>query len=120
MPIHPRSPGSVPFFAAHLWWNSMLAYRQRLPSGVPALVVVGGEREDRYVDTARILRWARWQRPGVVYPFQCPRARHWITREPAEYGGPEAITLTREFAAALAAGTPLDEVVGGVICRAVN
>lgn len=57
-PPSPASPFLDPVFAGRLVAQAMVVSAHPLPSDVPALVVLGGEDDDRYVDVRRVRAWA--------------------------------------------------------------
>lgn len=56
--IKPCTPLKSPCFAFSLLWNSYLARQPNaFPSGLPIFILLGGEKEDRYIHTKKTLRW---------------------------------------------------------------
>lgn len=87
-PIRPATPLASPDFALNLLHNAGAARTAAWPAAVPALVVVGEQETDLYVDTGGILAWARSQRStGATMAIrQCPGAHHELDNEPEPVG----------------------------------
>lgn len=115
LPISPRSPGSVPFFAASLVVASKQAALSRYPR-IPTFVAVAGDAADRYVVSRSIRGWAR-ALPGPVVALHCPTARHWLDREPELHGGPEVIEMAGAFAEAAVGDGDFSRLPSGPRCR---
>ena len=76
--ISPPTPLLRVNFAAKLLTNTHLAWNQSLPA-IPVLTLVGGNREDKYVNTPDLKNWIRQQRSqsnAKIVAFQCNGARH--------------------------------------------
>jgi len=87
--IKPKSPLSVPLFALNLLAESNRAKAALLPNNVPVLVVVGGIKEDRYVDTTGIIKWVGAQREnhkGIIRAVACAGGYHELDNEPDPMG----------------------------------
>jgi alpha-beta hydrolase superfamily lysophospholipase len=98
-PIRPVSPLLVPVFAASLLSHSHMAWQSAVPE-IPMLVLVGGDREDRYAKTREVKRWALRQREwrdSSVTAFQCRGAFHELDNEPGATGA-----TVRQIAASFA------------------
>ncbi|MGE4133691.1 MAG: alpha/beta hydrolase [Bdellovibrionales bacterium] len=101
--IKPKSPGSTLTFSIPLKIESILSQYQKLPTALPTLVLVAGDKEDVYANSPAVMRWIDWQkRKGApVFAVQFPMARHEIDNETEEYGGPLSRELAADFASAI-------------------
>lgn len=96
-------PGSVPVvgqFSASIMLQSKLAASSGMPSDVPALVVVAGER-DSFASSSSAVAWVKRQERHVV-GFQCTGAKHGLEFEAGH--GATARGLAAAFAAASVRG----------------
>lgn len=83
-PPQPASPFLDPVFAGRLVAQAGVAIAAPLPAGVPTLVELAGDDDDRYVDVPTVRRWAEDVAPrggADVRVVQCARARHGIDIE---------------------------------------
>lgn len=105
-PIYPRSPFFRPHLSLQILRNSRLAREEPYPLDLPTLIVLGGEREDRYVDTAEVARWAEERlSEGAriwVVRTRLPHALDWDDG-PA---GERVRSLSAAFGLAAARGNP--------------
>ncbi len=100
LPIQPRSPSDVPLFALNLLKTSYETQHAPFPVWLPTLTLAAGAREDKYVSTSGVKRWAKAQ-GGRMVGVECPRSRHWLDNELPENGGKEVLELARTFAASV-------------------
>lgn len=87
-------------FAAKLLLNAHLSWHQPLPSEIPTLVFVAGDKEDRYVKTGEIKNWVSLQRTDFsasILAFKCVGARHELDNESTDFGGPQVRSLSASF-----------------------
>jgi alpha-beta hydrolase superfamily lysophospholipase len=86
--IKPKSPLLTPIFASNILLNSNLAYQQSFPVSIPLLIFVGGDEEDRYVNSASLKKWAakRYDAGGRVLSVSCEGGFHELDNEPDEMG----------------------------------
>jgi alpha-beta hydrolase superfamily lysophospholipase len=86
-PPKPSWVGAVPAFATELLTNEQLSGAQ-LPSRIPTLVIVGGDREDRYADTRGIVAWTERQDAGgaSMHGLRCAGGYHELDNEPEPMG----------------------------------
>lgn len=90
-PIHPQYPLSRPKFGSFLILNSLKAQAKALPKATKTLVMVGGEKADRYVKTGNVKSWVDKQRrqfKNSIKGIQCFGARHELHNESPVFGGP--------------------------------
>ncbi|UFU14044.1 alpha/beta fold hydrolase [Curtobacterium sp. C1] len=83
-PPQPASPFLDPVFAVRLVAQARVAVATPLPDGLPVLVEVGGDTEDRYVDVPAVRSWAGDVAPrdgADVRLERFPDARHGIDLE---------------------------------------
>lgn len=80
-PLRPSSPFLRPVFASQLLYNAWAARQEGLPPDVPTLVLLAGEKEDRYVRTSAVRDWARVAGPKV-WILEFPGAFHQLDEEP--------------------------------------
>lgn len=111
----PASPLLNPIFAVRLLAEAWAARAERLPAGMPALVVASDPDEDLYVRADGLIRWTRAQRAGgQVDLLACSGARHAVHLEPWPTG-PTVRQATVRFLASvvpgLAAPTAVDPPV---------
>jgi pimeloyl-ACP methyl ester carboxylesterase len=113
----PKWVGAVPGFAAQLTTNEQLSGAQ-LPEGLPTLVIVGGDKEDKFVVTRSLLPgkgvvgWTDKQASGgaTMAGLECAKACH----ELDNVAGPVAATVRDAAAKFLASGgTALPQAGGG-------
>ncbi|MCO4793743.1 MAG: alpha/beta fold hydrolase [Bacteriovoracaceae bacterium] len=94
-PIHPLTPLTRPKFGAGLMINANKAWKSTLPQSVKTMVLVAGNKADKYAKTKNIKKWVRKQRSSFyksITALQCTGARHELHNETTQFGG----TLTRE------------------------
>lgn len=96
--ISPVSPLCTPIFAVRMLETAGWARVTPYPLDIPTLVMLGGEEEDRYVDSNAVREWVLKQsRAGAsVYFQQFPNAKHALFVEPGETGK-EVREVSREF-----------------------
>lgn len=95
-PPRPASPFLDPVFAVRLLVQARSAAATPLPSGLPVLVEVGGDAEDRYVDVPAVRSWARDVAPrdgAHVRLERFPGARHGLDIESWPVGDAARSTL---------------------------
>lgn len=102
IPLRNRSPLLHPAFAARFLVNAFVRSRAPLPSGLPTLIFLGGDAEDRYADSPRVREWALRQRAGgaTILGLQCAGGFHELDNEDDPARG---LTIGREVRAAAAA-----------------
>ncbi|MEZ4750750.1 MAG: hypothetical protein R3B54_09030 [Bdellovibrionota bacterium] len=89
----PRSPMLRPYFAAHLVGTSLYVQRQKYPTAIPTLVVLGDDEKDTYVGNAKtrlVLGANRKWRQSLVGEYalpawsrlsrRCPKAQRSISQ----------------------------------------
>jgi alpha-beta hydrolase superfamily lysophospholipase len=96
----PASPLLNPIFAIRLLAEAWAARADRLPAGLPTLVVASDPVEDRYVRADGLIRWARVQNTALL---ACSGARHAVHLEPWPTG-PTARQATVRFLASVVPG----------------
>ncbi|QCR42480.1 hypothetical protein C1N91_01880 [Curtobacterium sp. SGAir0471] len=120
-PPRPASPFLDPVFAGRLVAQAAVAANEPLPAGMPALVEVGGDDEDRYVDVPAVRRWAEDVAPrdgAQVRTVRCAGARHGLDIESWPVGDAARADLV-DFVRG-AAGAPVTTTrhhEGGAACE---
>ena len=109
----PATPITRIHFAASLLFNGYLARQQMIPIEIPAVVFIGGDREDAYAKTPELKNWIRQQRKWQngaggqsVITFQCTGAFHELDNESTEFGGPQVRAISGMLAEAFVQGMP--------------
>lgn len=84
----PRTTAETAPFPLVLAANATLAGAQQLPSSIPSLVIVGGDKEDKYANTGGVMKWVKAQRRGgaQIVGLQCSGAFHELDNEPDPMG----------------------------------
>lgn len=79
----PVSPFLAPIFATTLKFNSKLAREGHLPTYIPMLVLVAGEKLDKYVKTPVLKQWIKKGQTNKknLYAFQCENSMHEMDNE---------------------------------------
>lgn len=104
--ISPRSPLFRPRMAYEILTQSIAARRDPYPKDLPTLLVLGGEEEDRYVDTAEIARWSdQLVRDGARLWVVRTHLRHAVDWDRSSVGA-KVRRLSADFAAGVAEGDP--------------
>jgi hypothetical protein len=88
-------------FGIRLLTQAFESRRDRIPSDIPVLTFVAGEKSDVYADSPRVIRWVQSQRShgSQMSAMRCEGSRHELDNEV------EAIsTPVREESASFAAG----------------
>lgn len=82
-PPSPMSPFLAPVFAATLKFNSKLAKESHLPHYIPTLVLVAGDKLDKYVKTPVLKQWIKKERvtKSNLTAFQCEQSMHEMDNE---------------------------------------
>jgi alpha-beta hydrolase superfamily lysophospholipase len=108
-PIRPKSPLFHPLFAIKLLANAALSRAQIYPLHVPTLILLGGDKEDRYVHSKRIVEWSlRERRRGAELEVErFPGALHELDNEPGPTGRDVRDAAT-EFAGRIADSWPCE------------
>jgi pimeloyl-ACP methyl ester carboxylesterase len=88
-PIKPLRPAMSPVFAADLLINGANSWKAALPAGIPALVVLADDNDDRYVVPQKLREWVTMERSkfgAKISAFQCAHAKHELDNEPEPVG----------------------------------
>lgn len=82
-PPRPVSPFLTPVFATTLKLNSKLARTAHLPTHTPMLVLVAGDKLDKYVRTPVLKKWIKEKKinKSNLYAFQCEKSMHEMDNE---------------------------------------
>lgn len=82
-PPRPVSPFLTPVFATKLKFNSKLARTGHLPTHTPMLVLVAGDKLDKYVRTPVLKKWIQEKKVNKsnLYAFQCENSMHEMDNE---------------------------------------
>lgn len=86
--ITPKSPLLTPLFAPTLVVSAKLASHSGYPKALPTLVIVGGDKTDRYVDTPGVVAWTKDRKAegAALYGRACDGAFHELDNEPGATG----------------------------------
>lgn len=86
--ITPKSMHYTPIFAGHIANAATVAQTEPWPAGLPMLILVGGDREDLYVNTSQVKKWALAQKFAgkSMMTAQCAGAFHELDNEPDPVG----------------------------------
>lgn len=97
-PPKPVSPFLTPIFAANLKFNSALGRKDHLPGHIPTLVLVAGEKLDKYVKTPVLKEWIKKERVSKknLTAFQCENSMHEMDNEIGTIG-PTVRNLIKDF-----------------------
>jgi alpha-beta hydrolase superfamily lysophospholipase len=97
-PPSPVSPFLTPVFAVNLKLNSQLARESHLPNFIPTLVLVAGEKLDKYVKTPVLKEWIKKERmtKSNLTAFQCENSMHEMDNEIGTIG-PTVRNLIKDF-----------------------
>lgn len=97
-PPQPVSPFLAPVFAANLKYNSVIARNSKLPTYIPMLVLVAGEKLDKYVKTPVLKEWIKKEQVSKsnLYAFQCENSMHEMDNEINPIG-PTVRNLIKDF-----------------------
>lgn len=97
-PPKPISPFLTPVFAVNLKFNSKLGREGHLPNYIPTLVLVAGEKLDKYVKTPVLKEWIKKEKKfkNNLTAFQCENSMHEMDNE---FGtiGPTVRNLIKDF-----------------------
>lgn len=82
-PPKPMSPFLAPIFASSIKMNSRVARKGHLPFYTPILVLVAGDKLDKYVKTPVLKSWIKNSRVTKenLYAFQCENSMHEMDNE---------------------------------------
>src|SRR5690606_26007944 len=117
-PPQPKSPLEAPGLMIELLREASAARSAPYPSGLPTLVVTGGDESDTFVDSARIRDWVLGRRANgevEIVGLDCPGAYHEVDNEPEPVGG-TVRAASGDFFDAIMGGAPR-ELSPGPGCR---
>ena len=94
----PKSPFFTPVFATTMKLNAALARQSQLPFHMPVLVMVAGEKLDKYVRTPLLKKWIKKSRVSKnnLQAFQCENSMHEMDNEINPIG-PTVRNLIKDF-----------------------
>jgi alpha-beta hydrolase superfamily lysophospholipase len=83
-PIKPTTPLSHPSFAGFLLVNAHTSMKSPITAQIPVLTFIAGKKEDKYVNSAGIKKWANKQKNEYnvdLAVIECPHAKHELDNE---------------------------------------
>lgn len=97
-PPKPMGPFFTPIFASTIKLNAAIGRRSRLPFYTPMLVLVAGEKLDKYVKTPALKKWIQDSRIAKdnLFAFQCENSMHEMDNEINPIG-PTVRNLIKDF-----------------------